>query len=132
MRADQNAKEELAGCTEPQPCQITHEEPYDFRWCEAHDRTFPLDGDCDHRGLSEIDYLTEKESQQRSRAIFAEERADAAEARVARVVALHTPFEWSFGFGPVQSCRECARLGAPQDESAWPCATRRALDGDTG
>lgn len=125
-------KAALATWTEVQPCRIEHQEPYDFRWCETHDRTFPLDGDCDHRGLCEIDYLTDKESRQRSRAIFAEGQAVEAEAQVQRVLELHTPFEWSFGFGPVKTCRECARLGASEADAAWPCATRRAVDGPAG
>jgi hypothetical protein len=46
---------------------------------------------------------------------------------VRNVLALHTPFEWSFGYGPVQSCRECARLGASESDAQWPCATYRVL-----
>jgi hypothetical protein len=48
-------------------------------------------------------------------------------AAVRNVLALHTPFEWSFGYGPVQSCRECARLGASESDAQWPCATYKAL-----
>lgn len=80
--AGDQAQAELDSWTKVLPCKITHEQPYDFRWCETHDRTFPLDGDCDHRGLSEIDYLTEMASSQRARAVFAEERAEIAEAQV--------------------------------------------------
>ena len=42
--------------------------------------------------------------------------------------ALHQPFEWSFGEGPVQSCTECARLGASEEEASYPCPTIRALN----
>lgn len=47
--------------------------------------------------------------------------------RIDAVLALHTPFEWSFGYGPVRSCRECMRLGAQESTSAYPCPTVRAL-----
>ena len=45
-----------------------------------------------------------------------------------KIRALHEPFEWSFGEGPVQSCTECARLGASEEEASYPCPTIRALD----
>lgn len=48
--------------------------------------------------------------------------------RAEAVLALHEPFEWSFGFGPVKSCRECVRLGASEEDSAYPCATVRAIE----
>ena len=44
------------------------------------------------------------------------------------VLSLHEPFEWSFGFGPVKSCRECVRLGASEEDAAYPCATVRAIE----
>lgn len=50
---------------------------------------------------------------------------------VDRVRALHQPFEWSFGFGPVKSCKECARLGASEADAQHPCPTVRALDGES-
>lgn len=52
---------------------------------------------------------------------------DQAEARIQAVRKLHTAFEWSFGYGPVKSCRECARR-SPQEDAAYPCPTIRALD----
>ncbi len=57
---------------------------------------------------------------------------DAAEAAVQRVRGLHQPFEWSFGQGPVQSCRACADSGADEAHSEYPCPTARALDGEAG
>lgn len=57
------------------------------------------------------------------------DQLDKAEARIKAVRKLHTPFEWSFGYGPVRSCRECARR-SPQEDAAYPCPTIRALDGD--
>lgn len=79
------AEKALAGLVEPQVCEVVYEPPFDFRSCRTHDRTFPLDGACDHAEMSEVDWLGEREQQQRARAITAEERAAAAEAEVARL-----------------------------------------------
>lgn len=49
-------------------------------------------------------------------------------AKLDAIRALHKPFEWSFGEGPVQSCAECARLGASEEEASYPCPTIRALN----
>lgn len=76
---------EVAFYTKPLECKIVHEQPYDFKQCETHDRTFPLDGDCDYRGLSLIEYDEQKHHEQRGRAVRAEMRAEAAEAEVARL-----------------------------------------------
>lgn len=58
------------------------------------------------------------------------ERVRVLEAQKQAALELHQPFEWSFGFGPVKSCRHCASLGADEALSAWPCATFRALGGE--
>ena len=50
-----------------------------------------------------------------------------AESRIAEAAKLHRPFEWSFGYGPVKSCRGCADRGVPQDKAEWPCPTAVAL-----
>ena len=52
---------------------------------------------------------------------------DAALSTIEKVEALHHPFEWSFGFGPVTSCKGCADQGVPQENASWPCPTARAL-----
>lgn len=66
----------------------------------------------------------------RLRAIVPKVDEGAAQARaIARVRALHAPFEWSFGQGTVRSCTECARLGGDEGEAQYPCSTIRALDG---
>jgi hypothetical protein len=49
------------------------------------------------------------------------------EARIAEAAKLHRPFEWSFGYGPVKSCRGCADRGVPQEKAEWPCADAIAL-----
>lgn len=71
------------------PCQVSHEQPYDFKWCETHDRTFPLDGDCDHKGKSALDWQDAREQEQRVRALRAEARAESAESKVAAVEAAY-------------------------------------------
>ena len=30
-------------------CDMRHQEPFDFAWCETHDETFPLGGICPYR-----------------------------------------------------------------------------------
>lgn len=48
---------------------------------------------------------------------------------IERVLELHKPFEWSFGFETIRSCRACAEMGAEQDCARWPCATVQAIEG---
>lgn len=48
-----------------------------------------------------------------------------------KVLGLHKPFEWSFGYGPVYSCEECSRLGGnpgKEDEAEWPCPTVQTIE----
>lgn len=45
------------------------------------------------------------------------------------VLELHKPFEWSFGYEPIKSCRACTGFGAAQDNAEWPCATAQAIEG---
>lgn len=54
---------------------------------------------------------------------------DSAMARIAKAWELHEPFTWSFGYGPVQSCKWCADHGVSQEVASWPCPTIQALDG---
>ena len=79
-RERDDARESLAWWTEPQPCDLRHSEPFDFGSCETHDRTFPLGGTCDHAGLSEVEWMEQREHQQRQRAIRAEQERDEARA----------------------------------------------------
>ncbi|NWN89204.1 MAG: hypothetical protein HLX51_11805 [Micrococcaceae bacterium] len=48
----------------------------------------------------------------------------------------HQPFQWSFGYGPVTSCKGCADQGLRQEETTYPCPTvqaiHNALGGDDG
>ncbi|WP_313281037.1 zinc finger domain-containing protein [Timonella senegalensis] len=100
------------------PCNVTHEEPYDFQWCETHDRTFPLDGACDHEGLSVIDYQNKRETEQRVRAIRAEDRIEELEATIQRVRDLH----W-------ETLGECAACSL-DSSTPYPCPTLKALEGN--
>lgn len=63
-------------------CDITHEEPFDFDQCSAHDRTFERGAKCDHEGRSVVDFVDWQHMQQRGRAVRAEGRAEAAEAKL--------------------------------------------------
>ncbi|MGP5484590.1 hypothetical protein ACTXMZ_16575 [Brachybacterium alimentarium] len=51
-----------------------------------------------------------------------------AEARIKAVQELHAPFEWSFGYGPVRSCKACTDISEVVGNALWPCPTIRALD----
>ena len=57
-----------------------------------------------------------------------DQRCEDLAVQLDAIRALHKPFEWSFGEGPVQSCAECARLGASEEEASYPCPTIRALN----
>lgn len=50
-------------------------------------------------------------------------------AAVDAVAALHAPFVWDFGFGPVTSCRHCADQGATEAAAEYPCPTVTVLLG---
>lgn len=53
-------------------------------------------------------------------------------AAVEALAALHAPFVWDFGFGPVTSCKGCADQGASQEAAEYPCPTVRAVLGSLG
>lgn len=48
-------------------------------------------------------------------------------AALRAVIDLHQPFAWSFGQGPVKSCKYCAEIGANEEQSEWPCPTIKAI-----
>lgn len=56
------------------PCVEAYEAPYDFKYCNTHDRTFALDAHCDHAGKSVIDHLDDEITTQRVRAMRAEDK----------------------------------------------------------
>jgi len=39
-------EDELIRAALAAPCDMRHEPPFDFAWCETHDSTFPLGGVC--------------------------------------------------------------------------------------
>ena len=101
--------------TTVQQCSVSHEDPYDFDYCETHDRTFPIGGKCDHAGISELDYWVDQASTQRGRAVRAEMRAEIAEATIARVRELadeHPGTAWNSGLNLRQALRDA--LGATE------------------
>ncbi len=98
-------------------CSVSHEDPYDFDYCETHDRTFPIGGKCDHAGISELDYWVDQASMQRGRAVGAEMRAETAEATIARVRELaeqHPGTAWNSGLNLRQALRDSLG-GTPTD-----------------
>ena len=98
-------------------CSVSHEDPYDFDYCETHDRTFPIGGKCDHAGISELDYWVDQASMQRGRAVGAEMRVETAEATIARVRELaeeHPGTAWNSGLNLRQALRD-ALGGTPTD-----------------
>lgn len=56
------------------PCVEIYEAPYDFKYCQTHDRTFALDGTCDYAGKSVMDHLDDEIAKQRVRAMRAEDK----------------------------------------------------------
>lgn len=56
-------------------------------------------------------------------------RLPQAVAALRAVMELHQPFKWSFGQGPVISCRACFDVGASEAVSEWPCQTARVVAG---
>lgn len=114
-----DAADELDRLAAVIPCDERYSGPYDFAYCEAHDRTFALGSHCDHAGLSEVDYLGEREQGQRVRAIRAEDERDRLAAAVERVRALHERDGEGF-------CVACDYM------TPHPCPTLRTLDGTDG
>lgn len=115
----------------PDPCDMKHTPPMDFAFCETHDTTFPLGAVCKWHGKASIAQVLQGEvDEQRARAVTAESRADRAEARLARVAALHVPDPVMRGL-----CAECSDFGTddfpPGEHVAYPCPTIRALEGET-
>ena len=88
----------------------------------------------DMKTMAEVSRATfDKLKAERDAATAAVERVtaerDAAMARIAKAWELHEPFTWSFGYGPVQSCKWCADHGVSQEVASWPCPTVAALEG---
>lgn len=72
-----------------QECEVVHEDPYDFNSCLTHDQTTELDKDkCDHAGMSEIDWIDDREMKQRGRAVIAEEELEYLKFDLADIRAL--------------------------------------------
>lgn len=44
-------------------------------------------------------------------------------AALQEILDLHAPFQWSYGFEEVTSCKECARVCADEEDAGYPCPT---------
>lgn len=119
------------------PCQIEHEQPYDFDHCVTHDRTMPVGGTCDHAGKSELDYLHDTGVAQRGRAAIAEERLNALTAALQRLATASdgTPAYNHTGHPDNEGTPECGGcwadaivrfLAHTTTVGAWPFATPAA------
>ena len=102
---------EAAAGAAPQAPKDIHEPNHDRVYCVRCGGNWPCQPDA---ALAAIERVTAER--------------DAAMARIAKAWELHEPFTWSFGYGPVQSCKWCADHGAPQEVASWPCPTIQALE----
>lgn len=75
--------ERLTGVGEPAACDMKHQPPMDFAYCETHDTTFPLGGKCRFQGREAWEVYADEADEQRGRAVMAEMEADAARAALA-------------------------------------------------
>ena len=67
------------------PCSETRTEPFDFAYCSTHDTTFALADHCYYAGLSEFDYMEKQATEQRVRAIRAEDERDRLAAALRQI-----------------------------------------------
>lgn len=44
------------------------------------------------------------------------------------VLGAHESFELSWGYGPVEFCKQCSNQGVPQEQAEWPCPTVKAIE----
>lgn len=65
--------------TEAQLCNYSHEDPFDFDYCDTHDKTFEKGGECAYKGISVVNYLDDEMMKQRGRAVIAEENFEDAQ-----------------------------------------------------
>ena len=57
-------------------CQMFHEEPFDFAWCETHDTTFALGDACKFQGREMWEVYAEEAQEQRGLKVRAEMRVE--------------------------------------------------------
>lgn len=56
----------------PAPCDMRHQEPYDFAFCLTHDSTFALGERCKYDGRDPFDVAADEASEQRGLKVRAE------------------------------------------------------------
>lgn len=120
VETDTNVDTEIFDAFAVFPCDTKQEAPYDFGTCETHDRTFAIGADCDHSGLSLIDYLDKKLSEQRFRAVKAEDSKGDMEYYISE---LHKrAVDHNESCNTESDCTNCLNLCSECNKS-WPCPT---------
>jgi hypothetical protein len=76
--ADKDAIERVLALLAPTPCDMRHQPPMDFAWCETHDTTFPLGERCKFDGRHAWEVYADEADEQRQRAVLAEVKAEEA------------------------------------------------------
>lgn len=74
--------------TVPITCDMKEQKPFDFAWCETHDTTFALGERCKFYGREMWEVYAEEASEQRARAVRAEEALEELRADPQRPPAL--------------------------------------------
>lgn len=78
--------QKLAQADKPDPCKMTHTEPFDFAQCETHDTTFALGGKCEWDGVESIyEHLEDKIDEQRGLKVLAEMKLVLAEMKLGQI-----------------------------------------------
>lgn len=124
-------REQVANADKPAPCDMRHQEPYDFAHCVTHDTTFALGDRCKWGGVESIaEKLQDEADEQRRRAVRAEHEMWISEAELARYKA-----------AVERALAECDRLAADWRGSSRDAAgvvlsavalIRHALDLEAG
>lgn len=72
----------------PAKCDMRHQPPMDFAWCETHDTTFPLGEKCKFDGREPWEVYAEEADEQRGLKVQAEMRAEEHELAASALVDL--------------------------------------------
>lgn len=74
-----------AQATAPAPCMMSHQEPYDFAWCETHDTTFPLGDKCKFDGREPWQVYADEADEQRGLKVRAETELSDLRTRIEKL-----------------------------------------------
>lgn len=121
----------------PDPCQMRHQPPMDFAYCETHDTTFPLGSVCEWDDVTSVTrHLYDLVDQQRVRAVRAEMERSTPAIDVAHLARQRAWSHNTFGPGPrtlgiVNRIRkELAEIEqAPDDLTEWADVIILGFDG---